>query len=138
MMSTMRLVALLSIVGIAACQLKLPAAPSELTEGVVIYQDADYLGASAHVTKDVSNLQDYAGPCQQDFEDYSTKSWAFCISSIRVAPGWRATIYDRTNYRGQFLNVVEDTPNLVLVNGDCRKGGLNDCIVSIRVSRLTP
>ncbi|HYN05955.1 MAG TPA: hypothetical protein VES67_01070 [Vicinamibacterales bacterium] len=124
---------MLAIVSVAACQLKLPTAPSELTEGIVIYQDSDYLGPSAHVTKDIANLQDYAGPCNN--QDLETKTWGDCISSIRVAPGWRATIFERTDYRGEFLNVVEDTPNLVLVNGTCRKGGLNDCILSIRVSR---
>lgn len=118
---------------VAACQLKLPMAPSELTEGIVIYQDADYTGPSAHVTKDLADLQDYAGPCNN--QDLEITSWGDCISSIRVAPGWRATIFERTDFRGEFLNVVVDTPNLALVNGTCRKGGLNDCILSIRVSR---
>ncbi len=117
------------------CQLKLPTAPTELTEGIVIYQDAEYQGAAAHVDDDIANLEDYKGPCTREQQELDLDSWASCISSIRVAPGWRATIYDRANYRGQFLNVVADTPNLVLVNGDCRKGGLNDCIMSIRVSR---
>jgi hypothetical protein len=87
------------------------------------------------VQDDVADLRAYDGPCAQEQQELAARSWADCISSIRVAPRWRATIYERASYRGQFLNVVEDAPNLALVNGDCQKGGLNDCIISIRVSR---
>jgi hypothetical protein len=118
---------------LSGCQLKLGTPPTELTEGIVIYEDAEYQGASAHVTKDIADLQDYDGPCKK--QEFDIKNWGSCISSIRVAPGWRATIYEHTAYSGQFLNVVEDTPNLTLVNGDCRKGGLNDCVLSIRVHK---
>ena len=117
---------------LGACRFKLPAEPSELTEGIVIFQDAGYMGASAHVTKDIADLQDYGGPCKR--QELELGNWGVCISSIRVAPGWRATVYTETAYSGQFLNVVEDTPNMMLVNGDCKEGGLNDCILSIRLS----
>ena len=120
---------------LSACRFKLPAEPSELTEGIVIFQDADYTGASAHVTKDIADLQDYGGPCKR--QELELGNWGVCISSIRVAPGWRATVYTETAYSGQSLNVVEDTPNLVLVNGDCKQGGLHDCILSIRVAQLS-
>ena len=54
----------------------------------------------------------------------------------RVAPGWRATIYRGTNYRDDALEIAEDVPNLQLVREhDCDKGGLNDCVSSVRVSR---
>ena len=46
---------------LGACRFKLPAEPSELTEGIVIFQDVSYTGASAHVTKDIADLQDYGG-----------------------------------------------------------------------------
>ena len=120
---------------LGACRFKLPAEPSELSEGIVIYQDAEYMGASAHVTRDIADLQDYGGPCKR--QELELGNWGVCISSIRVAPGWRATVYTETAYSGQFLNVVEDTPNMMLVSGDCRQGGLNDCILSIRVARLS-
>ena len=120
---------------LGACRIKLPAAPSELTEGIVIFQDVSYTGASAHVTKDIADLQDYGGPCKR--QEVELGNWGVCISSIRVAPGWRATVYTEVAYSGQFLNVVEDTPNMMLVNGDCKEGGLNDCILSIRLSAPT-
>ena len=120
---------------LGACRIKLPAEPSELTEGIVIFQDVGYTGASAHVTKDIADLQDYGGPCKR--QELELGNWGVCISSIRVAPGWRATVYTEVAYSGQILNVVEDTPNMMLVNGDCKEGGLNDCILSIRVARLS-
>jgi hypothetical protein len=120
---------------LGACRIKLPAEPSELTEGIVIFQDVSYMGASAHVTKDIADLQDYGGPCKR--QELELGNWGVCISSIRVAPGWRATVYTEVAYSGQFLNVVEDTPDMMLVNGDCKEGGLNDCILSIRLSAPT-
>jgi hypothetical protein len=55
------------------------------------------------------------------------------MSSIRVAPGWRATIYRDTGFDGQSLDISQDVPNLQLVPGTCSHDGLNDCISSIRV-----
>jgi hypothetical protein len=71
----------------------LPLAPSELTTGVVLYEHADYAGLSAHVTESVRHLDDFAGPCRKEVDSGSTTYtydvWDDCISSIRVAPGWR-------------------------------------------------
>jgi hypothetical protein len=130
------------VLPLLACQKSLPTAPSELTTGITIYQHADYLGESAHVTQDIKDLKDFKGPCERigysgvvgspvDSHD----EWDDCISSIRVSPGWRATVYRDDDFDGDRLEVTGDIPNLQLVSGKCDKGGFNDCVTSIRVFR---
>ena len=68
-----------------------------------------------------------------DFGSTTFRNWNDCISSIRVAPGWRATVYRGTGFDGESMEVAQDVPNLVVVPGTCSRGGLNDCISSIRV-----
>jgi hypothetical protein len=63
----------------------------------------------------------------------AAEDWNDCISSVRVAPGWRATIYKDTGYRDDSLDVTADVPTLQVVAGDCSKGGLNDGVSSVRV-----
>jgi hypothetical protein len=122
---------------VVACQQKLPTAPSDLMTGVAIYEHANFLGASSQVARDISDLKDFRGPCEHELSGTDTTStytdWNDCMSSIRLAPGWRATVYRDTDFRGQSLEVLQDVPNLQLVSGSCSKGGLNDCISSIRV-----
>jgi hypothetical protein len=119
------------------CQQSLPAAPSELATGITVYEHANFLGQAAHITSDSSDLRDFHGPCEHISADqYGTSfsyDWNDCISSVRVAPGWRATIYKDTGYRDDSLAITGDVPNLLLVLGDCEKGGLNDCVSSVRV-----
>jgi hypothetical protein len=129
--------ALLLVLG---CQKSLPTAPSELTGGVVVYEHADYLGKSAHITEDTKDLKDFKGPCVEFESDGAgsgtTKDvWNDCISSIRVAPGWRAVLYRDDDFDGDQLQLTEDTPNLQRAGGDCSKGGFNDCATSIRLFR---
>lgn len=119
----------------AGCEKSLPTAPAELTSGIVIYEHSNYMGASAHVTEDIKNLEDVQGPCIKSESNGTRNVWGDCISSIRVAPGWRATIYRDDGYDGDRLDVTQDVPNLQLVSGDCSKGGFNDCVSSIRVIR---
>ncbi|MEO5898457.1 MAG: hypothetical protein ABIS06_22430 [Vicinamibacterales bacterium] len=130
---------LVSVTLFVGCQKSLPTAPGELASGIVIFEHANYLGASAHVTDDIKNLEDVKGPCIKLESAGSTTTskdvWGDCISSIRVAPGWRATIYRDDGYSGDRLDVTADVPNLQLVAGDCSKGGFNDCISSIRLIR---
>jgi hypothetical protein len=127
---------LLLLVG---CMEKLPGAPSEVTSGVTIYEHANFKGISALLTRDVSSLADYEGPCEHTtYSGYpggstTVRNWAGCVSSLRVAPGWRATIYTSANFKGQSLEVTTDVSNLQLAPGSCDEGGLNDCISSIRV-----
>ena len=121
---------------------RLPAAPSELTTGIVIYQHANFLGESAHITSDVENLESVRGPCVRTDTDAngnssSTDSWDDCASSIRVAPGWRATLYEDPKFKGWAADVGEENvANYQLVRGPCSRDTFNDCASSIRVFRV--
>lgn len=117
----------------------LPTAPSDLTEGAVIYEHANFEGQSAHITVDIADLKDFDGPCEHESSsdsDISYFDWNDCMSSIRVAPGWRVTVYEHDDYRGDSYTSTEDVPNLQLVRGDCEKDGLNDCVTSVRLVKL--
>jgi len=111
-----------------------------LTTGVVIFEHANYLGQSAHVTMDIDDLKDTTdGPCvRSDGIGADTRTyldWENCISSIRLAPGWRVTVYRDDDFKGQSLEVTADVANLQLSQGSCDHGGFNDCISSIRLQR---
>ena len=43
---------------LSACETTLPSAPSDLTTGIVVYEHANYLGESAHITADIKDLKD--------------------------------------------------------------------------------
>jgi len=126
---------------VAACRDKLPSAPSELTMGVVVYEHANFLGSSAYITTDIPNLRDLRGPCEtvdSDGQGFSstTDSWDDCVSSIKVAPGWRATLYEDRNYKGWAADIGEENvTNYQLVRGPCRNDTFNDCASSLRVFR---
>ena len=110
-------------------------APTALTSGVILYEHANFLGNSAHLTADISDLREFRGPCIHG-DDASSRDWNDCVSSVRVAPGWRATLYRGTNYDDDALEITEDVANLQLVRQhDCDQGGLNDCVSSVRVRR---
>ena len=113
----------------------LPSAPSELTTGIVVYEHANFKGTSGHITRDISDLTAISGPCEHyDVNtEETTYDWAGCISSVRVAPGWRATLYRGPDYRDDALDITADVPNLEQVPGNCWKGGLGDCVSSVRV-----
>ena len=121
------------------CQESLPTAPSELVTGIVVYEHANFLGASAHITEDISDLSNFKGPCTESDSSGGAGSthdvWNDCISSVRVAPGWSATLYRDPGYRDDSISTTEDVPNLQLVGHDCSARGLNDCVSSIRVRR---
>jgi hypothetical protein len=115
---------------------ELPMAPSTFSAGIIVYEHANFLGNSAHLTADVPDLRDFRGPCVHESEGSVDRDWNDCISSIRVAPGWRATLYRDADYHDDSLDVSEDVPNLQLVRQhDCPKDGLNDCVSSVRVRR---
>ena len=63
---------------VEGCRDKLPAAPSELTEGIVIYEDPNFKGWAADAGEEnVANDQLVTGPCKRGtFND--------CASSVRV------------------------------------------------------
>jgi hypothetical protein len=119
------------------CELpELPTSPSPLSDGVVLFEHANFLGNSAHITGDVPDLRSFTGPCvHDDGEGGVTRDWNDCVSSVQVAPGWRVTIYKDTGYRDDSLSITAEEPNLALVIGDCDHDGLNDCVSSLRVRR---
>ena len=118
---------------------QLPTAPSELSTGIVVYEHANFRGASAHITTDMPDLRDFDGPCEHSSsDDYGPGEyydWNDCISSVRVAPGWSATLYRAPDYRDDSITLTEDAPNLAMLAHDCPGDGLNDCVTSIRVRR---
>ena len=138
-----RAVATLAMAGVAlvwcsGCEdRKLPTEPSDLTEGVVLYEHSSFMGRSAHITSDIKDLKQYDGPCVHSDGEDSSDVWDDCVSSIRVAPGWRAVLYKDDDFKGQQLTVTTDVENLTFSPGTCDKGGFNDCATSIRVSRVT-
>jgi hypothetical protein len=119
-----------------ACANKLPGAPSDLVEGIVIYQDANFRGPASHVTGDIRNLEDITGPCRRTDGDDTRDTWDDCVSSVRVAPGWRATLYEDPDFKGWAADVGEENiDNYQLVRGPCSRDTFNDCASSIRVYR---
>ena len=127
------------LIGMAGCEMAVAApAPSDLSSGVSIYEHANFSGDSALLTASSMNLSEFTGPCEHSDTDANgsvsySYDWNDCVSSVRVAQGWRAVIYRDTNYRGQALEITADAPNLQLVAGTCSHDGLNDCITSIKV-----
>jgi hypothetical protein len=107
-----------------------------------VYANPDFGGASAHITHGISDLADFVGPCRHsrdsadpdDLGAHVYYDWDGCISSVRVAPGWRATLYRRAGYRGESLDVAVDMPYLDSVPGTCPRGGLDNCLSSVRVT----
>jgi len=70
----------------------------QLADGIVIYEHAGFGGGSAHLTSDADDLSATRPLRALQFgrAGYSssyTYDWNDCISSIKVAPGWRATVF---------------------------------------------
>ena len=122
---------------IAGCTslMNLPVAPSELSSGIVVYEHADFAGKSAFIDGDIADLSKFSGPCAHDDGEGSTfYDWSDCISSVRVSPGWTATLYRGTNFKDDSVDLTGDARNLQdFRQHDCPKKGLNDCVSSIRV-----
>jgi hypothetical protein len=117
----------------SGCRESFPTAPAELQTGIIVYEHADYLGESAHITTNVSDLKDFEGPCLESVnQGQLTYAWNDCISSISVAPGWRAHVYEHDDFDGDYIEVTGDVANLRLAGPGC-SDGFNDCITSIRV-----
>ena len=108
--------------------------PTPPGEGIVIYIHADFAGSSQALNVDVSDLDRAEGPCSGRGEG-EIPSWSECVSSIRVFPGWSATLYRDEDFRGASVTITEDIPNLRALPGPC-DGSFNDCVTSIRVTRL--
>jgi hypothetical protein len=108
--------------------------PTPAGEGIVIYVHADFAGPSQALNVDVADLGKVQGSCTSGAEG-EVPTWADCVSSVKVLPGWSATLYRDPNYKGASVTVTSDTPNLRDLPGGCDKNGFNDCVSSIRVSR---
>ena len=107
--------------------------PTPPDQGIVIFVHADYAGSSQAVNVDVHDLTKTEGPCSSGAEG-ETPTWRKCVSSIRVFPGWSATLFNDEDFKGRSIILNADTPNLRDLPGPC-DGSFNDCVRSIRVSR---
>ena len=119
---------------LAACESDMVVlGPTPPEQGIVIFIHADFTGTSQAVDLDVSDLNRTEGPCSTGAEG-EEPSWRRCVSSIRVFPGWTATIYEDEDFKGRSFRITADMPNLRQLPGPC-DGSFNDCIRSIRVIR---
>ena len=113
----------------------LPAlGPTPADQGIVIYVHADFTGPSQAVNVDVPDLDKVQGSCSKG-EEGEVPTWSDCISSVKVVPGWSATLFRDANYKGPSVTVTADTPNLRDLSGPCDKDSFNDCVSSIRLAR---
>jgi hypothetical protein len=119
---------------IAACESDLIVlGPTPSDEGVVIFLHSDFRGPSQAINVDVPDLGRTEGPCSSGAEG-ETPTWSECVSSIRVLPGWSATLYRDDDFKGRSITVTSDAPNLDHLAGPC-DGSFNDCIRSLRVTK---
>jgi hypothetical protein len=107
--------------------------PTPPDQGIVIFVHADYAGSSQAVNVDVHDLTKTEGPCSSGGEG-EQPTWKKCVSSVRVFPGWSATLYDDEDFKGRSITLTADTPNLRDLTGPC-DGSFNDCVRSIRVTK---
>ena len=73
--------------------------PTPPDQGIVIFMHADYAGSSQAVNVDVHDLTKTEGPCSSGAEGESP-TWRNCVSSVRVFPGWSATLYRDEDFKG--------------------------------------
>src|SRR5687767_13662145 len=99
--------------------------PTPAGEGIVIYMHADFAGPSQRINVDVADVGIVEGSRSSGGEG-EAPTWAHCVSSVKVLPGWSATLYRDKNYRGESVSVTSDTPNLKTLRGPC-KDTFNDC-----------
>jgi Peptidase inhibitor family I36 len=119
---------------LAACEGQEPIGPTPPDEGVIVYIHSHFVGTSQQINQDIRNFENVEGPCVVSDDNGSTASWNDCISSVRVLPGWQATLYRDREFRGSFMMATEDITDLRQRAGPC-DGSFNDCVSSIRVSR---
>jgi hypothetical protein len=127
-------VAALAVLAPACGAQRQPLGPTAVDEGIVVYIHSGFRGPSQAIATDVPNLDKVEGPCMKGDGESTALSWDDCISSIRVMPGWGATVYRDREFKGATLELTADTLNLSAVGGSC-SGSFNDCISSLRVHR---
>jgi len=120
--------------GMAACGSGIqPLGPTPADQGIVIYMHADFVGPAQALNVDVPDLGNVEGSCSSGAEG-EVPSWSDCISSVKVLPGWTATLYRDPKFKGASVTVTSDTPNLRQLSGPCDHT-FNDCVSSIKVAR---
>ena len=120
---------------IAACSEPLDIlGPAPADAGIVIYIHSEFRGTAQAVTADVANLGRVEGPCAKGDDESVELTWDDCVSSIKVMPGWGATVYRDRDFRGASREVTGDALNLSAISGSC-DGSFNDCVSSLRVYR---
>ena len=108
--------------------------PAPANEGIVIYIHSGFRGTSQVLAADVSNLGRVEVPGAKGDEESVTLTWDDCVSSIKVLPGWGATLYRDRDFSGASMVVTADQESLAAISGSC-DGGFNDCVSSLRVYR---
>jgi hypothetical protein len=111
-----------------------PLGPTGLDEGIIVYVHSGFRGSSQAIAAEVPNLGKVEGPCAKGDGEATALSWDDCISSIRVMPGWGATVYRDREFKGAALELTADSVDLSAVAASCG-GSFNDCISSLRVYR---
>jgi hypothetical protein len=134
----MRIARLVSLVGLSllipGCTDPLDVlGPTPVGEGITLYIHADFAGASQAIAVDVADLRKVEGPCTGGQEG-EEPTWSDCLSSVRVAPGWRVVLYRDKEFEGRSVTLTGDTPDLRVLPGPC-DGSFNDCVSSIKVSQ---
>jgi hypothetical protein len=118
---------------LGACGGPQPIGPTPVDQGIIVFMHSGFRGTSQQLAADANDLTKVQGPCGSD-ESESSRTWNDCISSVRVLPGWAATLYGDKNFHGAALEITEDVPDLAVRLGSCN-GSYDDCISSIRVYR---
>lgn len=130
----MRLAVVLTAVALSLVACDTHTGPDE---GIEFFEHPNF-GGSSHTTQvDIFDFDDINGPCNETTTDFGTFGGDFdnCISSIRVTPGWEATLYEHDEYEGDTLTITESIRDLDDVEGPCGDDW-DDCISSVRVRRL--
>jgi len=120
-------------IAIAGCGSIPSLGPTPADQGIIIYVHADFIGPAQAINVDVPDLGEVQGSCSSGGEG-EVPTWSDCISSVKVLPGWTATLYRDAKYKGGSVTLTSDTANLRGLSGPCDHT-FNDCVSSIRVRR---
>ncbi|MCY3601278.1 MAG: beta/gamma crystallin-related protein [Gemmatimonadetes bacterium] len=116
------------------------------TAGITVFARADYRGPHRTFLDDVEDLKrlvDDPQPREEECADkiFGQEYWTDCVSSIRVADGWQAVVYQHDTYRGDSLVVTSDIPDLSAIqmpsSPEFPTWTWDETISSIRVRRET-
>ena len=76
---------------------------------MIIYKNKNYKVPLKKFSSSISKLSDEIGPCRPTLGFFAKKTWNDCISSIKVAPGYEAILYEKDNEQqihDKFLNLI--------------------------------